>query len=109
MCILSPCPLISPSPCLLVFTAAAPYLHAIMFAGSCRSGPGDRSRAERSGRKVRTPQDSRLANGQAGKPDGRVQQRTDSPAAHASLDFISNRFDMKSSEAWVGGDGETVR
>ena len=32
-------------------------------------------------RKVRTPQDSRLANGQAGRPDGIVQQRIDSPNA----------------------------
>jgi hypothetical protein len=70
---------ISLSPCLLVPLSFHPPLHAIMFAGSCRSGPGDRSRALRRERKVRTPQDSRLANGQAGQPDGRVQQRTDSP------------------------------
>ena len=30
-------------------------------------------------RKVRTPEDSRLVNDQAGRPDGIVQQRTDSP------------------------------
>jgi hypothetical protein len=34
---------------------------------------------QRAWRKVRTPEDSRLVNDQAGRPDGRVQQRIDSP------------------------------
>jgi hypothetical protein len=52
------------------------------------------------GRKVRTPQDSRLANGQAGQPDGIVQQRTDSPNGFL---FAGDRDEK------CVGDGETVR
>ena len=52
------------------------------------------------GRKVRTPQDSRLANGQAGQPDGIVQQRIDSPNGFL---FAGDRDEK------CVGDGETVR
>ena len=51
----------------------------VILAAEFQSRLGDRWLRQRDERKVRTPQDSRLVNDQAGEPDGIVQQRIDSP------------------------------
>lgn len=49
---------------------------------------------QRAWRKVRTPEDSRLVNDQAGRPDGIVQQRIDSPK-HGSASVETGRALVK--------------
>ena len=46
---------------------------------ACEAGPGDRATGGNPGvRKVRAPQGRMLANGQAGRPDGKCRRKEDS-------------------------------